>query len=344
LREKARVEGGSLGRYGLLPKGFCDGGIDGIRPELTNTVWVLAGLKALAGVVARQQLDGFEEALRLYRELLAAFRAAANQEMRPHPAGFQYLHMLLKEDPQWNETEAWARPRPQGAQWALSQAIFPGLLFEPSDPIVQGHQALMASCVQEQVPAETGWIQHGGLWTNQAAFQAQIHLWLRETELARRNFIGCLNHAAPVYVWREEQPLRGSTSARQQGDMPHISATSEMVRYMRHMLALEVDSELRLLQGLGDLELSACEPLAITASPTRFGRVSLSLEPKNGGRAWHLTFDRGRGPAPASVELPAALGDKLKFQSAQGAQYRTQGNRIQLSPEAASWSATYDSR
>ena len=108
------------------------------------------------------------------------------------------------------------------------------------------------------------------------------------------------------------------------------------------MLALEVDSELRLLQGLGTLELSACEPLAITASPTRFGRVSLSLEPKNGGRAWQLKFDRGRGPAPASVELPAALGSALKFQAAQGAQYRTQGNRILVSPEAASWSATWN--
>jgi hypothetical protein len=202
----------------------------------------------------------------------------------------------------------------------------------------------MAFCVQEHVPAETGWIQHGGLWNNQAAFQAQIHLWLRETELARRNFIGFLNHAAPVYVWREEQPLRGSTSARSQGDMPHISATSEMVRYLRHMLALEVDSELRLLQGIGDLELSTREPFAITESPTRFGRITLSLEPQNNGRTWNFKFDRRQGPAPAIVELPASLGSRLKFKAAQGAQYRIQGSRILVSPEAASWSATFSSR
>jgi hypothetical protein len=343
LRAKAIAEGGSLGRYGLLAKGFCDGGIDGIRPELTNTVWVLAGLKALADVVRRRNLDGYDNALRLYRDLRLAFLAAARAEMRRHRDGFDYLPMLLKEDPQWRAAEAWARPRPQSAQWALSHAIFPGLLFDPDDPITRGHNALMQACVREQVPAETGWIQHGGLWNNQAAFQAQIHLWLRQPELARRNFVGFLNHAAPVYVWREEQPLRGSTSARQQGDMPHISATSEMVRYLRHMLALEVDTELRLLQGIGELELSAGEPFQLVASPTRFGRVHLALEPEAGARIWRLRFKRDRGPAPSSIELPLALGAKCKFDSLQGAQHRVDGDRVYVAPDAASWAATWRS-
>ncbi|MCX6620516.1 MAG: hypothetical protein NTY38_05475, partial [Acidobacteria bacterium] len=179
LREKARAEGSANGRYGLLARGFCDGGIDGVRPELTNTLWVLAGLEALAGAAKSGRVSGFEGEVQFYRELKAAFRAAARQEMRKHPAGFEYLPMLLGEDPQWKETEAWALPRPQGAQWALSHAIYPGLVFAPDDAIVRGHLALMESCVKEQVPAETGWIAHGGLWNNQAAFQAQIYLWLR---------------------------------------------------------------------------------------------------------------------------------------------------------------------
>jgi hypothetical protein len=155
--------------------------------------------------------------------------------------------------------------------------------------------------------AETGFLQRGGLWNNQAAFQAQIHLWLRQPDLARRNFLGFLNHAAPVYPWREEQALRGSTSALHSGDMPHISATSELIRYLRHMLALEVDTELRLLQGIGDPELSEREPFQMAASPTRFGRVSLALEPEAGARVWRLRFARAGGPAPTAVELPAAL-------------------------------------
>jgi len=341
LRAKAVAEGSSLGRYGLLAKGFCDGGIDGIRPELTNTVWVLAGLKALADIVERRKLEGYGDALRLYRKLRQAFLAAALAEKRRHPNGFDYLPMLLKEDPQWQAQEPWALPRPQGAQWSLSHAIFPGLLFDPEHWITRGHNALMQSCVREQVPAETGWIQHGGLWNNQAAFQAEIHLWLREPDLARRNFVGFLNHAAPVYVWREEQPLRNSVSARQQGDMPHISATSELVRYLRHMLALEVDTELRLLQGIGDLELSAGEPLQIAASPTRFGRVSMTLTPESGARAWRLRFERGRGPSPSSVELPLLLGAKCKFDAVEGAPSKVENGRVQVSPDAAAWTAVW---
>jgi hypothetical protein len=261
--------------------------------------------------------------------------------MRKHPAGFEYLPMLLREDPQWREPEAWARPRPQAAQWALSQAIYPGLVFDPGDAIVRGHLALMESCMEEQVPAETGWIAHGGLWNNQAAFQAQIYLLLRNPELARLNFIGFLNHSSPVYTWREEQPLRGSTSARQQGDMPHISATSECIRYLRHMLALEADTELRLLAGIGDLELSPQAPYELVASPTRFGRLNLVLEPDQRGRAWRLKFERGSGPAPGLTEVPGRLGSRLEFQSVQGAEHRVEGSRILLNPEARSWSAVW---
>ena len=135
--------------------------------------------------------------------------------------------------------------------------------------------------------------------------------------------------------------MRESTSARQQGDMPHISATSELIRYLRDMLALEVDTELRLLQGIGDPELSAREPFQLAASPTRFGRVNLALEPEAGARIWRLRFQRDRGPAPSSVELPLALGAKCKFDSLQGAQYRTEGERVYVAPDAASWSATW---
>ena len=123
LREKARKEGGSSGRYGLLPRGFADGGLDGVRPEFTNTVWVLAGLKAATEAAAALGLGGFDPSRQFYHELRQSFFAAAHQEMRRHPSGFDYLPMLMKEDPQWEARDEWDRPRPQSAQWALSHAI-----------------------------------------------------------------------------------------------------------------------------------------------------------------------------------------------------------------------------
>jgi len=49
---------------------------------------------------ARLKLAEFEPVARFHRELHAAFTAAARKEMRHHSAGFDYLPMLMKNDPQ----------------------------------------------------------------------------------------------------------------------------------------------------------------------------------------------------------------------------------------------------
>jgi hypothetical protein len=102
LRDEARKQGGVMGRYGLLPPEFGDGGLGGVCLEFTNTLWVLAALEATVATAARLGLAGFESAGQFYEELCAAFFAAARQEMRKHPAGFEYLPMLLMEDAQWS--------------------------------------------------------------------------------------------------------------------------------------------------------------------------------------------------------------------------------------------------
>jgi hypothetical protein len=307
LCAKAAQEGSASGRYGLLPKGMGDGGLGGLRDEFTNTVWVLAGLQAVEQAAARLKLSGFEPVVRFHRELDAAFRAAARQEMRRHSAGFDYLPMLMKNDPQWNAADPWDRPQPQVAQWAMSHAIYPGLAFDKDDPVVKGHIALMQACTQEDMPAETGWLPHEGTWNYAAAFVAHVYLWAGLEDWARTTFTGFLNHATPLYCWREEQPLRGSLAANYVGDMPHNWASAECVLYLRHMLALEDGQSLRLLAGIGEPELAAGEPFAISGSPTRFGRISMRLEPLGRKRGWQIHFEREPGPAPASVILPRGM-------------------------------------
>ncbi len=341
LREKARAEGGANGRYGLLARGTGDGGLGGIRPELTNTVWVLAGLKATVEAADHLGLTGFERVKQFYGELRESFLAAARQEMRRHPKGFDYLPMLMKEDAQWSAPDEWDRPQPQVAQWALSHAIYPGLVFEKDDPIVQGHLALMQACAQEEIPAETGWLPHEGVWTYNAAFAAHAYLWAGLPDWARSTFHGFLNHATPLYCWREEQPLRGSLVARYIGDMPHNWAGAECILYLRHMLALEDGRILRLLPGLGDIDLLPGQPYQLAASPSRFGRLDLELEPDDRGRAWRLAFRRAEGPVPASVVVPRGLGSRLSLTGVSGASYRRAGDAIEVDPAAAAWSATW---
>ena len=341
LRDKARTDGSVNGRYGLLAPGFGDGGLGGVHSEFTNTLWVLAGLKAVTEATERLNLPDPGGAKQFYGELRSAFFAAAHQEMRHHPDGFDYLPMLVKDDPLWTTANEWDRPRPQSAQWALSHAIYPGQVFEKDDPIVQGHIRLMQACTREDIPAETGWLPHGGVWNYNAAFVAHVYLWAGQADWARSTFTGYLNHASPLYCWREEQPLRGSLTADYVGDMPHNWASAECVLYLRHMLALEDGRDLRLLAGVGDFEVAGGQPLRIVQSPTRFGRIDLSLEPLDGHNGWRLKFQRGTGPAPENVHIPATLGSGGRFAKITGAEVQRQGRILLVTPSAASWEAVW---
>ncbi len=343
LRDRARAGESACGRYGLLAPGFGDGGLGGVRDEFTNTLWALAGLRAVTEAAERQGVAGFEPVKTLHDELRASFSAAVGQEMRRHPAGFDYLPMLMKSDAQWGARDEWDRPRPQVGQWALSHAIYPGRLFRPEDPVVRGHIALMQDCTQEDVPAETGWIPHEGLWNYNAAFVAHVYLWAGLADWARLTLHGFLNHATRLYAWREEQPLRGSAVAGYVGDMPHNWASAECVLYLRHMLALEDGRELRLLAGIGAPELSGGDPYTLAESPTRFGRVSLSLEPAGAGRGWRLRFRRGQGDAPGTIRLPRTLLPGIGPAAITGASAKMDGSSVLVDPSAASWEAVWRS-
>lgn len=163
LRDEARKGTSTNGRYGLLAPGFADGGMSGVRSEFTNTVWTLAGLRAVAGAATALKMSGLDEAGSFYRELYASFQEMAKRERVRHPKGFDYLPMIAHDDPLVSDADPWNRPRPQTAQWAMSHAIYPGIVFGKDDPIVRGHIALLQSCTREDVPTETGWLWHDAL-------------------------------------------------------------------------------------------------------------------------------------------------------------------------------------
>ena len=119
--------------------------------------------------------------------------------------------------------------------------------------------------------------------------------------------------------------------------MPHNWASAECVLYLRHMLALEDGRDLRLLAGVGDFELASGEPLGVTQSPTRFGRIDLSLEPLDSHAGWRLQFQRGTGPAPTNICIPATLGSGWRFAKVTGAEAQRQGDILLVTPSATSW-------
>ena len=340
LRDDARKGDSQNGKYGLLAPGFPDGGMGGVHDEFTNTAWALAGLRAVARANQKLALSDLHRAMPFYQELLTATQHAASLEMVQDPRGFSYLPMIMREDPAMRDNE-WERPRPQTSQWALSHTIFPGEVFSKDDPIVRGHIALMQACTQEDIPAETGWLHHGGVWNYNAPFVAQIYLWTGLREWAHRTFTGYLNHASPLHAWREEQPLQDALIGMAWGDMPHNWASAECIRYLRHMLVLEDDRKLRLLEGLMPSDLRQRRPFTLTETPTRFGRISLTLEP-TGIRGWKAHFVRKGNSAPESVELRTELSPGLALTGVQGAaMHKTSGGIATIDPAISEWTATW---
>ncbi len=341
LRDQSREGNSPNGRYGILAPGFPDGGIGGVCYDFSNTLWALAGLRAVARASERLNLPDLDRAATFYQQLREAFDRAADDQMVTDPRGFTYLPMLMREDPLMHENE-WDRPRPQTAQWALSQTIFPGEVFRRDDPVVRGHIALMQACTQEEIPAETGWLHHEGVWNYNAPFVAQVYLWAGLRDWAQRSFAGYLNHASPLHAWREEQPLQTALIGMLWGDMPHNWASAECIRYLRHMLVLEDERNLRLLEGVAPSDLGERQPLTLTETPTRFGRVSLALEPE-GSRGWKAHFVRRGGAAPESVTLPASLAPGVGLRKVDGAAMRKAGNSaVAVDPGAEEWTAAWE--
>jgi len=336
LRDDARAGNSSNGHYGLLAPGFADGGLGGVRSEFTNTVWTLAGLRAVASAAERLQIQSLDIAKGFHDELRAAFLSAAQKEMVRHEKGFQYLPMLVRDDEAWRDPEPWNRPRPQTAQWALSHAIFPGLVFAKDDPIVKGHIALLQACTQEDIPAETGWLWHESVWNYNASFAAHVYLWAGLTDWAERTFHGFLNHASPLYCWREEQPLQKALLGQDWGDMPHNWASAECVRYLRHRLVLEDGARLRLLEGFPAHDR---KPVRLENTPTRFGRVNLELEP-DGKAGWRMAFSIVGDQSADAVELPGLVAG-VRFQGTEGARAREHGGKVFIDPASRNWSAIW---
>jgi hypothetical protein len=178
------------------------------------------------------------------------------------------------------------------------------------------------------------------VWNYNASFAAHIYLWAGQKDWAQRTFTGFLNHASPLYCWREEQPLQTALVGQDWGDMPHNWASAECVRYLRHMLVLEDGLRLRLLEGVDGNESKSASAYFLEHTPTRFGRVNLRLEAMDGGTRG-ATFAREPSQiVPTSVEIPETLGS-LRLARIEGAGHYTHGAQVLVDPAIHRWTAVW---
>lgn len=343
LREQGNVSGTPNGKLGLLPPGFGDSGIGGIRNELANTLWTLIGLKGVLTVAGRLNCPDLHRVSGLYGDLYDAFFAAAHREMRSHPEGFEYLPLLLREDPGWQHDDPSKRILPQAAQIYVAQAIHPGSIIAPDHPVAVGHLRLLRTILKEQIPCCTGWLRENAVWPYSAAIFAGAMLAMGERIFARSLFQGFLDHASPLWAWREEQSLAGIVPPVFIGDMPHNWASAECIRFLRHILVLETPDGLSLAAGLLPSDARGRTPVGVTATPTAWGRVTCRIEP-SGTSGWIMSFRRSDFDpvkmAPLhSLVLALRLFDVARLDRIVGAHWKRQGEAIHVDPTATEWTA-----
>lgn len=287
LREESKERGEDAPEYGLMPASFGDGGLGGWRPEYTTTLWTLVGLKEATKAAA---ILGYEEDEKLFQaefdDLMAVFRAKAERDMQTLPDGTSYLPMWMPDGSSEHrdlqdyegEISPYLHLQPASGSWALAQAIYPGEIFAPDDPIVQNFCTLLDQLDDEEgIPASTGWLPHNAVWNYAASFNAHVLLYAGRSDKAIDYLYDFANHATPTRVWREEQSLRSASYEQFLGDMPHNWASAEFVRLTRNLLIFERGNTLELLAGLPPEWIESDTTIQLDAIPTRFGKVSILI-------------------------------------------------------------------
>jgi hypothetical protein len=333
------------GKYQILPRGPVETGAEGDRAELTNTLWTIMAIRQAVAVANKFFLPGRTDMRDFMAELIQALLVISDREMKTHPQGFKYLSMLLPDDPLMKSKDKSKRPLNQFAQYALTKTLFPGLIYRSDHKIIAGHLALMNSILQEDVPAGTGMLGKDAVETYHAAALAQFYIWMGQTDQAVRIFRGFLNHASPLYGWRGEQSLLASKEKLSSGDMPHALAAAECILFLKNSLVLEELDRLRLLDGLVPEDFVENKPITMTDTPTRWGKISILLEPID-ARTWRFTFKRSGfqgkyNPKLEMIEFPRRLTQKLQLDKIPDCKYQLQGSRVQVDPSQTDWVATY---
>ena len=269
--------------YRLLPWGDIDGGISNTAPherkgEYSNVHWSLIGMKS--AIQAAHWLGDEAQAAawqQEYDDFYAAYRKAAERDLRPDRFGNRYLPIIMGDA---------LHAAPQRGQWTFCHAVYPGQLFAKDDPLVVGTLNMLRATEVEGLVFDTGWM-HGGIWTYFASFYGHALLWQGDGQKAAQVLYDFANHAAPTLVWREEQKPAGKGS-QEVGDMPHNWASAEFIRLTTHLVAIDRGEELHLLEGLPPEWTRPGMATRLNGVLTPFGPLHLELRISEDGKAARL--------------------------------------------------------
>lgn len=294
LRASTTNNPGSL-ECGLLPGGEVDGGISntGPTPEFSNSYWCLGGLKS--AIAAAHWLGEKADAAawqKEYDDFLACLRKAMARDTLKDSHGNNCVPTMMAN----------ARSlSPQKGQWAFCQGVYPGQVFETSDPMALSQMAMLRATKTQGLVFDTGW-KKDGIWTYFASFYAHAALWQGQSREAAEVLYDFARHACPTRVWREEQMPVGKGGS-EVGDMPHNWASAEFVRLTTHLLELDRGDELHLLEGFPREWAAPGMITRLNGVATPFGLLHLEVKISANGQNARVKIGALKGKAPAKIVL-----------------------------------------
>jgi hypothetical protein len=223
-----------------------------------------------------------------YQDYWKVFDRARNRDKLVDHAGNIYVPVTMKGE---------SLQLPQRGAWAFLQSVFPGRIFSMDDELMLGTMAMLDATEKEGLIYGTGWLPDG-IWNYAASFYGHAHLWLGHGRKTASTLYAFGNHACPLMCWREEHNVTGEKE-NYCGDMPHNWASAEFIRMVRHMMILEREKQLHLLQGLPHNWTRPGNETRMIEIPTSFGTMSLSMKMANDGKSATIKVDP---PKRQSVE------------------------------------------
>ncbi len=278
--------------YGLLPKGFSDGGLSKKTFEYTNVYWTLIGLKSAVNIAEELGMENEAASWQsMYDDMYADFHKAAERSMRSDTCGNMAIPIYMTDS-----------CLIQKAQWAFCHAVYPGEIFSSDDPLMLGTMNMLKCHEREGLVYETGW-QDQGVWNYFGSFYAHAWLWLGDDMKAAQTMYAMANHASPTLVWREEQPVKTVTTRWVTGDMPHNWASAEFIRMLRNFIALERGDELHLFEGVPPTWLKAGMKTSVNGIYTNFGILDATLIVSGDGKKAEVSVSLD----PAHHQMPTSV-------------------------------------
>ncbi len=268
---------------GLMPPGFIDGGVAEPASSYADVGWAMIALEnAIRTAQWLERPQHIAAWQTLYAEFMAAYRAAANRDLRTDTQGNRYLPV---------QTNAPAtQDFPQRGQFANLFAFRFGDFFYRADAllnsIVTGTLGMLAANYRQGLVLNLGWLRDG-VWPWAGGLEGLVRVRLRQYEQAVELLYTFGNHAMPCGNWVEEQQPR-DLGAQVSGDQSNSQAGAVFMHLLRMLLVFERENRLELLAGLPAAWLEPNARLELNQLPTEYGQVSLELTLDTTGRTGRL--------------------------------------------------------